>query len=85
LALAIDYIKRHAGMTINAYLRQYGIEASSSSFLDEESAKTLGSSTDGYTMDLLTAIKMNLKEIKQRVTYCFTNYRIFYLFFIMIH
>lgn len=66
LALAIDYIKRHPGMTIDAYLKQYDIEVISSSLLDEESVKRLGSSTDGYAIDMLTAIRMNLKAIKQK-------------------
>lgn len=66
LALAIDYIKRHPAMTIDGYLRQYNTEVNSSPLLDEESAKRLGSSTDGYAIDLLTAIRMNLKAIKQK-------------------
>lgn len=68
LALAVDYIKRHPAMTINGYLRQYNTETKSASALDDELAKRLGSSTDGYAIDLMTAIRMNLKAIKQKST-----------------
>ena len=66
IALAIDYIKNHPGMSIEDYLKKYDIEAGSSPQLTLEAAQKLGSSTDGYKMDLFSAIKMNLTDLKSK-------------------
>jgi tetratricopeptide (TPR) repeat protein len=66
LAMAIDYIKNYPGMCIESYLKRHDTEAKSSPKLLQEAALRLGSSIDGYEMDLLNALKMNLNELKQR-------------------
>lgn len=66
IALAIDYIKNHPEMSIKGYLKKHDIEASSSPQLIFEAEEKLGSSTDGYKMDLFNAIKLNLKDLKSK-------------------
>jgi len=72
LALAIDYIKSYPGTTIKEYLQKYDAEENSfPPYLRGELSQKLGSSTDGYKMDLLTATKMNSKELKQKSSLAF--------------
>lgn len=65
LAMAIDYIKSYPGMTIEHYLSKHASQKMSLPS-HSMSSKKLGSSIDGYEQDLLAAIQINMKEIRQR-------------------
>lgn len=64
LALSINYIKSYPGMNIERYLRKYQ-EQKLSLFPMNELGKQLGSSVDDYETELVTAIRMNMEELKQ--------------------
>lgn len=66
IALAIDFIKSYPGMTIEKYISRYDNIANTTPINAQDAADKLGSSTDGYKMDLYSAIKLNLEELKTK-------------------
>jgi len=64
LALSIDYIKSYPAMTIDQYLFKHNaLRADLPPF--SVAPQKLGSSVDGYNNDLLAAIQMNMKELRE--------------------
>ncbi|MBX9805726.1 MAG: hypothetical protein K2Y18_08255 [Alphaproteobacteria bacterium] len=65
LAIAIDYIKSYPSMTIERYLSKHTRQKLNLPF-QRRSTNKFGSSIDGYEKDILAAIQINMKELRER-------------------
>ena len=77
LAVSVDYIKNYPGMNIIKYIKSY--EANKSLPIFNVGSNKFGSLSDGYQKDLMAAVELNIRELKQQSAEAFRLLSLMYL------